>query len=348
MAARAAVATVGIAAAFIAGLAGLQLGQEPGQADHVAWREIEEEPSERVPTAGEIDAIREAVTRLERGVPKGIASIPVPESATLLGKPYPLHRPDVREELAYELVLTVGKPLMPMLWQRRAPHTLPMIEERLAEAGLPDDLKYLAMIESDLRWQVLSPAGAEGLWQFIRGTGRRYGLSVTRYLDERRDPEKATDAAIRYLSDLFEQFGDWYLACAAYNTGENRVETALEEQGRRSYFDLYLPRETRRYLPRMLAAKLVYENPEAYGLATMKPIYVPTYRHVEVEVRGGRADLQELAREHGLDYAQLRVANPQIRGSWLPRGAHTLRVPEELPPAEQEPAAAVSVARESE
>jgi hypothetical protein len=319
-------ALLAVALAFLAGFAGLELAtQAPGE---VAWRVVDEGGGTRA-SADEVSDLRRVVSQLRRSVPEGIAAIELPEEATLLEQGVPLHRPAVREAVAYELVLTVGRPLMPMLWTRRAPEVLPMIEARLKEEGLPEDLKYLAMIESDLRWSVRSPAGAEGLWQFMPDTARRYGLEVNRALDERRDPEKATEAAIRYLRELHEMLGDWYLVAAAYNAGENRVKDALEEQGRRSYFDLFLPRETRRYVPRLLAAKLVFEDPQRFGLARMQPSFVPAYRHVQVEVRGLRADLLDLAREHGLDYAELRIANPQLRRSYLPRGVHVLRVPVE-------------------
>jgi hypothetical protein len=298
-----------------------------GSTQDVEWHEVEGDAALRPARLAEVDDLRAAVTALRRGTPEALAGLEVPAAAELFERPVPLDRPEVREAVAYELILTVGRPLMPLLWTRRAPVVLPMIEEKLAAAGLPDDLKYLAMIESDLRWSVASPASAEGLWQIVPDTARRLGLTVNRYLDQRRDPPLATDAAIRYLRELHAEFGDWFLAVAAYNAGENRIRDALEEQGERGYFELYLPRETRRYVPRILAAKLVYEHPEHYGLGHMVPYYMPSYRTVEVQVRTSRADLRQLAEEHGLDYAAVRIANPQVRGSWLPRGTHRLRVP---------------------
>ncbi|RMF71745.1 MAG: lytic transglycosylase [Acidobacteria bacterium] len=335
MTSRLTVSLLAIAAAALAGYAGAQLARLP-EAPHdatVSWRELEPDDTSRPATAGEVDDLRRIVAQVRRGAPEGIAALELPaQPVELLGETVPLDDPEIHDAVLYELMLTVGKPLMPMLWLRRAPTTLPMIEERLREAGLPDDLKFVAMIESDLRWQVTSPAGAEGLWQFVRGTARRYGLTVNRYLDERRDPERATEAAIAYLSELHDEFGSWFLALAAYNAGENRIREALEQQGPRGYFDLYLPRETRRYVPRLLAAKLVFSEPERFGLARAQPRWVPRYRHVEVDVRRSRVSLIELAREHDLDYRDLRLANPQIRREFLPRGRHRLRVPESGPP----------------
>lgn len=262
-----------------------------------------------------------------------LAALPVPTSATLCGQPVPLDRPEVRENLAYELVLTIGRPLMPLLWMRRAPGVLPMIESKLREKGYPDDLKYLAMIESDLRWTNRSPAGAVGLWQFMQATGGRYGLRVDRFLDERMDPEKSTDAALRHLGDLHKTLGDWFLALSAYNAGEGTVRHALTDQGRVGYFDMYLPAETRRYIYRLLAAKLVMESPERFGLVTMRPVFVPRFQNVQVEAKGAGADLRTLCRERGWNYLGVRIANPQVLGATLPKGRYTLRIPDPATPS---------------
>lgn len=278
------------------------------------------------------EASPEELADLQRAFPGITAAflneLPLPQQFSLCGMPVPLDRADIREAVTYELILTVGKPLMPLLWTRRAPSVLPAIEAQLGRRRLPDDLKYLPMIESDLRWTARSPANAVGLWQFVDGTARRYGLRIDGFIDQRLDPELATDAGLRYLSDLHDQFGDWFLALAAYNSGEGTVSKAVEEQGRRSYFAMYLPYETRRYVPRLIAAKLVYEHPELYGLVRMAPLYVPRYRYIDINVQGKEADLVTIARQRGLDYAALRLSNPQIRGSKLPTGRHRLRMPD--------------------
>jgi hypothetical protein len=326
---RFAVINISLAAVFLAALAGVGLRRPVATA--TGWR-IVDPGTASAASADEISQLRRQLAEIREELPlasaRALASIRVPDEATLCGQRIDLSRPELREALVYELVLAVGRPLMPMLWSRRAPEVLPLIEASLEEAGLPDDLKYVAMVESDLRLNVRSPAGAEGLWQFMRDTARRYGLRVDRYLDERRDPERSTEAAIAHLTDLHEEFGDWFLAMAAYNAGERRVSEALAEQGDIGYFDMYLPYETRRYVYRVLAAKLVYEDPGAYGLSPMVPLHVPSYAIVEVQVRGARADLRELAKEHGFGYAALRLANPKLGGAWLPRGTHRLRVPQ--------------------
>jgi len=148
-----------------------------------------------------------------------------------------------------------------------------MISTKLAQRGMPQDLIYLAMIESGFNPTAKSPAQASGLWQFIGETGRRYGLTVTRRVDERNDAAKATDAALSYLADLHERFGSWYLAAAAYNTGENRVGRIMREvtgSERGTDADYYrianrLPKETRDYVPKLIAAARIAKEPSKYG-----------------------------------------------------------------------------------
>ncbi|MBP7146159.1 MAG: lytic transglycosylase domain-containing protein [Acidobacteria bacterium] len=311
-----------LALAFVAGYRFAASAQRPGAAPPAAGPEL----AELAQRVAELEAA------LGSAPARTLVELPVPEAAELFGQKVPLERPEVREGLAYELVLTAGRPLMPLLWMRRAPGVLPEIEQRLRRAKLPDDLKYVAMIESDLRWTTRSPAGALGLWQFMESTATRHGLRVDRWLDERMDPGRSTDAALRYLAELKVRFGDWYLALAGYNAGENLVSRARTEQGGLGYFDMYLPYETRRYVHRVLAAKLVYEHPERYGLAPMKPLHVPEYRTVEVRVTGKTGDLREIARARGLSYAGLRIANPHVLGPTLPRGTYQLRISSGIAP----------------
>ncbi len=151
----------------------------------------------------------------------------------------------------------------------RSTRYLPMIKRIFREYGLPDDLAYLAMVESGFNPKACSPAGAKGMWQFIKGTGRRYGLVINRHVDERFDPEKSTRAAAHYLRDLYEQFGSWYLAAASYNCGERRVERELRKSSYRNFWQLSanhcLPNETKNYVPQMIAATIIAKNPRRYG-----------------------------------------------------------------------------------
>ena len=195
----------------------------------------------------------------------------LPTRATVCGEPLPLDRPSVRERLEYEFLLAVNHPAQVELWRRRALRYFPLIEASLRQAGLPDDLKYLAVAESDLRPQVFSPAGAAGIWQFIPSTARHFGLKVNKNEDQRLLPERLLPIGIKYLSSLRARFGSWPLAMAAYNAGEQRISKALSSQGAKDYYELSLPRETERYVYRIAAIKLVMESAEAYGYNDAPP-----------------------------------------------------------------------------
>jgi len=219
------------------------------------------------------------------------------------------------------------------LWLERSGRYAPMIRERLRARGMPEDLIYLALIESGFSPRAYSRAHAAGIWQFIAETGRRYGLEVSSYVDERRDPLRATDAALDYLQDLYRRFGSWYLAAAAYNTGENRVERILRQRagGARGDDALfwkispYLPRETRDYVPLMLAAAHIAKNPEKYGFKNLK--YHEPLRYEEVAVPGGTA-LRSIARAAGVHEGEVKDLNPHlIRGATPPGRTWSVRIP---------------------
>ncbi|MCG6947736.1 MAG: LysM peptidoglycan-binding domain-containing protein [Acidobacteria bacterium] len=208
----------------------------------------------------------------------------------------------------------------------RAGTYLPMIRARFADAGLPQDLSYLPLIESAFSVKAYSRARAHGMWQFISSTGRHYGLDVGSLVDERRDPERSTDAAVAFLSDLYRQFDDWYLALAAYNSGAGNVRRAIRRSGSRDFWALrrYLPRETRNYVPAFIASVIVAKHPEKYGFTapTEKP-----WDFDSIQVPDA-LDLQFLAKESGIPLADLRELNPAIRRDLTPaRSSTTLRLP---------------------
>ncbi len=221
------------------------------------------------------------------------------------------------------------------LYLKRSGRYEGMIRSKLRERGMPEDLLYLSMIESGFNPNARSPAQAVGLWQFIAATGRRYGLRIDSYVDERRDPEKSTDAALSYLSDLHQRFGSWYLAAAAYNTGENRVsrimreETGAERGVEADFWRIRhrLPRETREYVPLIVAAALVGKEPEKYGLDHVERwLPIPTGT---VDVPGG-TDLAVVAAAIEATPQQLRALNPHlIRGVTPPDGSFGVRIPSE-------------------
>ncbi len=218
-------------------------------------------------------------------------------------------------------------------WISRAGAYFPMIETILQEEGVPDEMKYLAMIESGLNPRARSRVGAGGMWQFMPATGKEYGLQISHWIDERSDPEKATRAAARHLRDLYGTFGDWELAMAAYNCGAGRVGREVKkfeaQAGRKATFwDIYanLPAETRNYVPMFTATALVVSNREAFNLKDVKP--GPRYIYDVARVEG-MLDLQTAAELSGTDVETLRALNPEIRQWTTPpsNAPYHLRIP---------------------
>lgn len=204
-----------------------------------------------------------------------------------------------------------------------------MIRERLREAQLPEDLLYLAMIESGMNPNAYSRAHAVGMWQFIRGTGRRYGLEIDYWVDERRDPFKATDAAIAHLADLYDEFGSWYLAAAAYNAGAGRVSRGIRRTGSTDFWDLsdarVLRRETRNYVPKLIAAATIAKNPGEYGFDTVVPEEPLEFETVTVP---DATSFDVLADAAGVSEDDIRLLNPQFPRRVTPPGRQVeVRVP---------------------
>ncbi len=212
---------------------------------------------------------------------------------------------------------------------QRSGRYLPLMRKILRENGLPEDLVYIAMIESAFKSQAHSRAAATGYWQFISGTGKRYGLKTTRDIDERSDPVKSTRAAAAYFRDLYEMFGDWYLAMAAYNAGEGRVLRGLQKTGARDYWELRdasaLHRETRDYVPFFIATALVAKDPARFGFEVVPD---PPLEFDLVEVPRP-VELARIARELGVSLETLKSLNGELRGRSTPRGvsAYPLRLP---------------------
>ena len=219
-------------------------------------------------------------------------------------------------------------------WLRRSRRYIPMIKEIMRRHGLPEDLVYVAMIESGFNPKAYSSAKACGPWQFIYETGGRYGLRVNHWVDERRDPEKSTIAAALYLRDLFNQFGSWNLAAAAYNAGEKRIERTIEMYQTSDFFELMkyntLPKETREYIPRLLAAALVAKSPEKFGFTGLN--YDEPVRFASEGVPGG-IPLDVLARAAWTDVESLRSLNPELLTNVTPPdvATYTINLPESTP-----------------
>lgn len=201
------------------------------------------------------------------------------------------------------------------IWLKRYEVYGDMIHEILQECDLPEELVFLAMIESGLNPKAYSRASAVGLWQFIYSTGKHYGLKRTWYVDERRDPVKSTQAACAYLKDLYEEFDNWYLAMAAYNAGSGRIHRAIRLHHTNDFWQMHsLPKETRNYLPYFLATAIIGSNPEKYGF-NIKPASPLEYDEVMLEKS---ADLAVIARSAGMKLSQLQKLNPELRQSATP------------------------------
>jgi len=195
-------------------------------------------------------------------IPPLLESIRLEQPLTFCGETVPLDDAEVSEDMEKELLLSLWDRDQAILWLKRSTRYFPVIEDMLSQAGLPDDLKYIALAESALRPHVGSSKGAIGFWQFMPDTGRRYGLTVNEFIDQRRNLVASTKAAIAYYSVLYEKFGSWSLAATAFNMGEEGLQAEILAQGVNTFYRLYLPVETQRYLFRILSAKLILTQPE--------------------------------------------------------------------------------------
>ncbi len=210
---------------------------------------------------------------------------------------------------------------------RRSGQFMQMARKIFREEGVPEDITWLGQVESGWRPKAQSWAAASGLWQFIPGTGRTYGLRQTAWVDERNSIEKATRASARYLKDLYNHFGDWQLAMAAYNTGQGNIDRAIARAGSRSYWKIfpYIAQETRNYVPAILATMLIAKNPEKYGFKGVRPDAPLSYDVVEVPTA---TSLQLIAQATNTSLDYMRMLNPELRRDVTPRGeAYRVRIP---------------------
>jgi len=257
--------------------------------------------------------------------------VTVPEKMSVCGEAMPLGIPAVREMLDRELTISAWGQAQVFMWIKRAGRVFPVIEKKLAELGMPDDLKYLAVAESSLLAYIESNKGAVGTWQMIEETGVRNGLRKDELVDERNSPDIATRAALRYLQGLRQEFGCWTLALAAYNCGEARLRREIDIQKVADYYRLNLPLETERFVFRIAAIKLIMQHPERYGYDIPK-------EHIYKQVTGdsiavkleNTVHITDLAQGIGTDFKIIKELNPELTGYLLPNGSYTLKVPQGL------------------
>jgi len=235
---------------------------------------------------------------------------------------------EVRERFEKELLLNLWDRPQIILYLKRAGRYFPYIEEMLKESGLPQDLKYVAVIESALRPHSRSYKGAVGFWQFMPQTGRKYGLIVTRRLDERRNFFAATRAAIHYFKDLHEMLGSWTLAAAAYNMGERGLMAEMLEQQVKDYYRLYLPLETQRFVFRILAVKAILSAPKKFGFILSKTDYYRPMSFDRVRIEAVKdVPLRLIAAAAKTHFKVIKDLNPDIRGHYLISGSRFVLIP---------------------
>jgi hypothetical protein len=243
-------------------------------------------------------------------------SPPIPSEVSFAGEKVPIERYDVREALDRELLVNVYWQSNLLLYCKRAHRWFPVIEPILKANGIPDDFKYLALIESGLM-NVTSPAKASGYWQFLKETGIAHGLEINEEVDERYHLEKATEAACKYLKSSYRQHKSWVLAAAAYNMGDGGVKKNIEKQQNTSYWDLLLNEETSRYVYRILAAKIILSNPQQYGIRLrITDLYQPI-APAKLQIDSSINNLVDFAIGQGITYKQLKDFNPWLRSDKL-------------------------------
>ena len=251
-----------------------------------------------------------------------VFTLPTPEALTFAEGDVPFDTFGVREKLDRELLVNTYWHSNTLLMFKRSNRWFPVIEPILARNGVPDDFKYLAVIESGLT-NAVSPAGATGFWQFMASTGESYGLQINDEVDERYHLEKSTEAACKYLKDAYAKFGDWALVAASYNMGMGGLSKQLNRQKVDTYWDLLLNEETGRYVYRILAMKEILNNGTAYGFI-VRPgdLYTP-YETREVTIEGGVDDLADFALQEGANYNILKTLNPWLRQPHLKNASKT-------------------------
>ena len=261
-----------------------------------------------------------------------IRALKIPTNLNFAGEAVPLEKEDIRERVDKELLVNTYWQSNGLLLIKRAHKYFPIIEPILEKNGIPNDFKYLAVIESGLQ-NVTSPAGARGFWQIMEATGKENGLEINDNVDERYHLEKATQVACDYLKASKERFGNWTLAAAAYNAGNYGISSKIETQIVSNYYDLLLADETERYIPRMVALKEILSNPEKYGfIFDDEDLYkLEEIRIIEIDTE--IADIAQFSKDLGINYKVLKLHNPWLRENKLnnkSRKMYQLKIPTEI------------------
>ncbi len=258
-----------------------------------------------------------------------IFSILHPPSFSFASEYAPTHSSEIFERIDKQMLKNIYWQSNTLLYFKRANKYFPIIEPILSKHNIPDDFKYLALVESGLQ-NVVSPAGAAGFWQILKSTAREYGLEVNIAIDERYNLELSTEFACKYLKEAYNQFGTWTMAAAAYNMGKNGLQRRVIEQNTNNYYNLKLNTETAEYVFRIIAVKEIMENPRKYGFVLRsKDLYtMPVYRTIKVD--STISDLNNFAISNSINYKLLKEFNPWLRTTSLPdesRKMYTIKIP---------------------
>ena len=248
--------------------------------------------------------------------PSGVYAIKIPQNLDFAKEEVPLYNPDIYERMDRELLVNTFWQSNALLMFKRTQKYFPIIEPILKKEGIPDDFKYLAVIESGLS-NVVSPAGASGFWQIMESTGKENGLEINENVDERYNLIKSTELACKYLKQAKAKLGSWTLAAAAYNGGMNGMARRLKEQNVNSYYDLLLGEETGRYVFRIIALKEILNNPKKYGYNIQDDDlyrHLPTYT---VKVDTAITNFTSFAQKFNINYKILKIHNPWLRQAYL-------------------------------
>jgi membrane-bound lytic murein transglycosylase D len=291
-------------------------------------------PEEELDSSQGNDTPLVVVPPIERPIQRYfLSSFKLPAHLSFAGMSVPMDNWQVRERIEYEFYQFLAEEGESIIMAKRTGRCFPPVEKQLAQSGLPDDLKYMLLVESKCISAAFSKAKASGPWQFIGSTGKRYKLYSNQWRDDRRNLEMSTEAAIKYLRYLKQDLGDWFLAMAAYNAGEDRIRKLLKEQRITDYWKLHYVRETMRYVPRIIAAKEIYSQSEKYLGLTKKDLYAQLETEtVAVTVKESQRHLASIAQDFGSYFLELKMLNPEISKEYLPKGTHSIRVPKQACP----------------
>ncbi len=250
-----------------------------------------------------------------------VFNVRIPQNLNFAGEKTPIRDFSVREAMERELIINTYWQAQTLMLHKKANRWFPIIEPILKKYGIPEDFKYVPLIESQLT-NVVSPQGATGFWQLIEATAKSYGLEINDDIDERYNVVKSTEAACKYIIEAYKQFNNWTLVAASYNLGRTGIQNQLDKQKVTSYYDVLLTEETARYVYRLLAMKEIISRPKVYGFILRKKDLYPTIPTKKMVIDSTIHNLADFALTEGINYKYLKLFNPWLRTNFLPNETH--------------------------